>query len=80
MLYRISREINVSSDWFGCVLVISFYFAKVFSESAIGCLINVLSVFLSVEICKNITWPLLDFFGAMCSCSWTEMDPGLVRR
>ena len=27
------REIEVSSDWFGCVLVISFHVVKVFSES-----------------------------------------------
>ena len=33
-LFRMIREIKVSSDWFGCVLVISFYFAKVFSESS----------------------------------------------
>ena len=33
MLLRIIREIWVSSDWFGCVFVISFYFAKVFSKS-----------------------------------------------
>ena len=26
-------QIRVYSDWFGCVLVISFYVAKVFSES-----------------------------------------------
>ena len=30
---RMIGEITVSSDWFGCVLVISFYVAKVFSES-----------------------------------------------
>ena len=29
MLFRTIREIKVSSDWFGCVLVISFYVAKV---------------------------------------------------
>ena len=33
MLFRMIREIKVSSDWFGCVLVISFYVAKVFLES-----------------------------------------------
>ena len=32
MLFKMIREIKVSSDWFGCVLVISFYVAKVFSE------------------------------------------------
>ena len=29
MLFRMIRKIKVSSDWFGCVLVISFYVAKV---------------------------------------------------
>ena len=33
MLLRLIREFKVSSGWFGCVLVISFYVAKVFSES-----------------------------------------------
>ena len=33
MLFGTIREIKVSSDWFGCVLVISFYVAKVFSDS-----------------------------------------------
>ena len=33
MLLRIINDIKVSSVWFGCVLVISFYVAKVFSES-----------------------------------------------
>ena len=33
MLLKMVREIEVSSDWLRCVLVISFYFAKVFSES-----------------------------------------------
>ena len=33
MLFRMMREIKVSSDWFGCALVISFYVAKVFAES-----------------------------------------------
>ena len=33
MLLRMIRVIKVSSGWFGCVLVISFYVAKVFSES-----------------------------------------------
>ena len=44
------------------------------------CLINVLSVFFSVEIYQNITWPLLNFFWAKCSCSRTEVDLGLVKR
>ena len=34
-LFRMIREIEVSSDWFGCVLVISFHVVKVFSESVI---------------------------------------------
>ena len=33
MLLRMVREIKVSGDWFGCVLVTSFYVAMVFSES-----------------------------------------------
>ena len=33
MLFRMIRKIKVSSDWLGCVLVISFHIAKVFSES-----------------------------------------------
>ena len=33
MLLRMVREIKVSDDWFGCVLVTSFYVAMVFSES-----------------------------------------------
>ena len=33
MLLRMIREIKLSSDWFGCVLVISFYVFKVISES-----------------------------------------------
>ena len=33
MLHRMIREIKESSDWFGYVLVISFYVAKVSSES-----------------------------------------------
>ena len=33
MLFRMIRKIKVSSDWFGCVLIISFHIAKVFSES-----------------------------------------------
>ena len=33
MMLRMVREIKVSSDWFGCVLVVSFYVSKVFSES-----------------------------------------------
>ena len=33
MLLRMIREIKMSSDLFGCVLVIFFYVAKVFSES-----------------------------------------------
>ena len=33
MLLGVIREIVVSSDWFGCVLFISFYVAKLFSES-----------------------------------------------
>ena len=31
MLLRMIREIKLTSDWFGCVLVISFYVTKVFS-------------------------------------------------
>ena len=34
------REINVSSDWFGCFLVISFHVAKVLSESVSECLVS----------------------------------------
>ena len=34
-LLRMIREIKVSSDWFGYVLVISFYIADVFSELVI---------------------------------------------
>ena len=30
MLFRMIREIKVSGDWFGCVLVISFHVGKVF--------------------------------------------------
>ena len=33
MLLRVIREIKVSSGWFGCVLVIFFYVAKVFPET-----------------------------------------------
>ena len=33
MLFRMIWGIKVSRDWFECVLVISFYVAKVFSES-----------------------------------------------
>ena len=32
-LLKMTREIIVSSDWFGYVLVISFYVVKVFSEA-----------------------------------------------
>ena len=45
MLLRMIREIKVSSDWFRCVLVISLYVAKVFSESVTkssSCLTNVI--------------------------------------
>ena len=31
-LLRMFREIKVSSDWFGCHLVISLYIVKVFLE------------------------------------------------
>ena len=44
MMLRMVREIKVSSDWFGCVLVISFYVAMVFSKSVTwssSCFINV---------------------------------------
>ena len=34
-LLRIIREIKLSSDWFGYVLVISFYIADEFSELVI---------------------------------------------
>ena len=30
MLFRMIREIKVSSDWVGCVLIINFYVAEVF--------------------------------------------------
>ena len=33
MLLRMIRELKVSSGWFGCVLVIFFYVAKVFPET-----------------------------------------------
>ena len=33
MLLRMIRKIKLSSDWFECVFVITFYVAKVFSES-----------------------------------------------
>ena len=33
MLLRVIREIKLSSGWFGCVLVIFFYVAKVFPET-----------------------------------------------
>ena len=33
MLLRMIKEIKVATDWFGSVLVITLYFAKVFSES-----------------------------------------------
>ena len=33
MLFRMIRKMKVPSDWFGCVLVISFHVTKVFSES-----------------------------------------------
>ena len=33
MLLRMIVEIKVSGDWFGCVLVIFFYVARVFPES-----------------------------------------------
>ena len=33
MLCKMIREIKVFSDWFGCVLVISFHTVNVFSES-----------------------------------------------
>ena len=32
MLFRMVKEIKVSSDWFGCILVISLYLAKEFLE------------------------------------------------
>ena len=32
MLCKVIREIKVFSDWFGCVLVISFHTVNVFSE------------------------------------------------
>ena len=32
MLFRMIKEMKVSSDWFGCILVISFHVVKVFSE------------------------------------------------
>ena len=34
MLFRMIKEMKVSSDWFGCILVISFHAVKVFSESS----------------------------------------------
>ena len=34
MLFRMIKEMKVSSDWFGCILVISFRIVKVFSESS----------------------------------------------
>ena len=33
MLLRMIKEIKVATDWFGSVLVITLYVAKVFSES-----------------------------------------------
>ena len=33
MLLRMIKEIKVTTDWFGSVLFIPLYFAKVFSES-----------------------------------------------
>ena len=33
MLLRMIKDIKVATDWFGSVLVIPLYFAKVFSES-----------------------------------------------
>ena len=33
MLLRMIKEIKVATDWFGSVLVIPLYLAKVFSES-----------------------------------------------
>ena len=44
MLLRMIKEIKESSDWFGCVLVISFYVAKVLSELVVkssSCFTNV---------------------------------------
>ena len=32
MLLRMIREIKVSGNWFGCVLVISLYITRVFLE------------------------------------------------
>ena len=34
MLFRMIKEMKVSSDWFGCILVILFHVVKVFSESS----------------------------------------------
>ena len=39
MLFRMIMENKVSGDWFGCVLVISFYVAKVFSDNYVVVLI-----------------------------------------
>ena len=33
MMLRMIKEIEVATEWFGSVLVIPLYFAKVFSES-----------------------------------------------
>jgi len=40
VLARMIREIEVSGDWFGCVLVISFDVSLVFAESP-PCFTNV---------------------------------------
>ena len=58
MLSGMIGEIEVSSDWFGYVLVIFFYVAKAFSESVAQssfCFINVQLIAISGGTRKLIT-------------------------
>ena len=56
MLFRMIREIKDSSEWFGCVLVISFYAARVFLESvtySYSCFASLLLITISASYAVN---------------------------
>ena len=58
MLLRMIREIKVFTDWFGCVLVIPFCTAKVFSKSVTwpsSCFTNVYIFALSASYVTDDT-------------------------
>ena len=63
MLFRMVGEISVSGDWFGCVLVTSFYVAMVFSESVTKSSSNVSPIYNLLQ--KVIHWWNIFQFGTL---------------